>query len=83
MDTPFISGIVFQEFYKMLFLWSEKNPPLEEQLYLFMKRFRTQPSEFFGMDWKLRRKLFFIELELIERENEQHRKNQGNDNLGE
>jgi hypothetical protein len=68
---------VYQEFYKMLFLCSEKNPPIEEQLYLFMKRFHTQPSEFFAMEWNLRRNIFFKELELLEKEYEQHKKAAG------
>lgn len=52
----------------MLFLYSEDLPPIEEQLYLFMKRFRTQPSEFFGMDRELRLSLYKREYDLVKKE---------------
>ena len=49
--------------------FSIKNPPFEEQLYVYMKRFHTQPSEFYKMDRLLRLKLYTRERELIEHEN--------------
>jgi len=61
----------------MLFRFSEENPPIEEQLYLFMKRFRTQPSEFFGLERKLRLSLFHRELRLLKEEYENAKKQEG------
>jgi len=58
----------------MLFQYSEKNPPLEEQLYLFLKRFRTQPSEFFALDKDLRDSLYKREFALIKKEYEDSEK---------
>ena len=65
----------------MLFLWSEENPPIEEQLYLFMKRFRTQPSEFYALERDLRLRLYRRELDLLQKEaakmDELEKKNKG------
>lgn len=58
----------------MLFQYSEKHPPLEEQLYLFLKRFRTQPSEFFALDKDLRDKLYKREFAMLKREFEESEK---------
>ena len=55
----------------MLFQSSEKNPPLMEQLYLFMKRFKTQPSEFYAMEREDRIELFNREVKLLQKEAEQ------------
>lgn len=73
-EYPILTGFVFHELYKMLFLHSEKNPPIDEQLYLFMKRFRTQPSEFFNLERDLRLSLYKRELKLVEHEYEQAKK---------
>lgn len=67
-------GMVYLDFYHLLFPYSELHPPIEEQLYLFMKRFRTQPSEFFGMDYDLRMRIFFRELAIVKKEYEDNQK---------
>lgn len=58
----------------MLFLFSEENPPIEEQLYLFLKRFHTQPSEFYKLDREVRLKLYKREFKLLEAEYEEAQK---------
>jgi hypothetical protein len=58
----------------MLFQYSEKHPPLEEQLYLFLKRFHTQPSEFFKLDKDLRDKLYKREFAMLKKEFEESEK---------
>ena len=68
-NDPFILGFSHHlELHNMLFLHSEARPSLEEQLYLFMKRFRTQPSEFFGLSRDLRLSLYFRELDMVKAE---------------
>lgn len=54
----------------MLFRFSEKNPPIEEQLYLFMKRFRTQPSEFYSLEKDVRLRIYQREWKLVVKEAE-------------
>ena len=80
-ELPIITGFSFQDLKELLFLWSEKNPPIEEQLYLFMKRFRTQPSEFYALDRDLRLRIYNREHELLKKEAEKmeelERKNKG------
>ena len=66
--------MTFGYFYKLLFRFSEKNPPIEEQLYLFMKRFRTQPSEFYSMDKQMRLKIYHREWKAVLKENEEAEK---------
>lgn len=73
--APFI--LELDIIHKLLFQYSEKNLPIEEQLYLFMKRFRTQPSEFFAMDKKLRKKIFDREWRLVQREAKEAERNAG------
>lgn len=65
--------IFFIEKYPEILGWffgyfSMKNPPLEEQLYVFMKRLHTQPSEFFSMERGLRLRIYQRERDLIEYE---------------
>ena len=71
-----IVGFVTRNLYNMLFLASEKNPPLEEQLYLFMKRFRTQPSEFYGMDRTTRLNLYRREYKVVMEEYKKAKENE-------
>lgn len=70
-DDPIINGFLYYGLDSMLFGFSEKNPPVEEQLYLFMKRFNTQPSEFYSLDRKMRLILYKRELSLVEEEYKQ------------
>lgn len=69
-----VSAITFGYLHKLLFHYSEKNPPIEEQLYLYLKRFRTQPSEFFGMDKTMRLNIFHREWKLVQKEAEEAEK---------
>lgn len=55
----------------LLFPPSEKNPPLREQLYLFMKRFKTQPSEFYALEREERMWIYKREYELVKAEAEE------------
>lgn len=64
----------------MLFLFSEENPPIEEQLYLFLKRFHTQPSEFYKMDREIRLKLYKREFKLLEEEYKEAQKAKAQNN---
>jgi hypothetical protein len=77
-EDPIIVGFVHHNLRNILFLPSEKNPPIEEQLYLFMKRFRTQPSEFFSMNRELRLSLYARELRLVKEEYESAKNNSNN-----
>lgn len=62
---------VFLTDYKNLFFqYSYTLPPLEEQIYLYMKRFRQQYSEIMSMPIKLRNKLFLRELAIVKKEAE-------------
>lgn len=57
------------EILEVFFAYLDKyNPPIDEQLYLFMKRFHTQPGEFFSMDRRLRLNLYKREFSLLEEE---------------
>ena len=67
-DYPIVSGLVFHNFNTALFLPTAKKPPIEAHLYLFMKRFHTQPSEFFLLDRSMRLNLYKRELDLLEYE---------------
>lgn len=78
-NDPIILGFCRDETYKLLFMPSESRPPIEEQLYLFMKRFRTQPSEFFNMDRTLRLSIYFREWELVKSEYEKAKKLEDNE----
>jgi hypothetical protein len=71
-NYPFTLAFYFMpELFRLVFFApSEKNPPIEEQLYLFMKRFHTQPSEFFAMERSLRLQLYARELKLLKEEAE-------------
>ena len=68
--VPIVLRLFTEPITDMLFQPSEKNPPLREQLYLFMKRFKTQPSEFYALGREERLDLFNREVELMKRENE-------------
>lgn len=71
-----IYGISQYELWELFFQPSDKHPPIEEQLYLFMKRFHTQPTEFFNLDYKLRMAMYEREMLLIEHENKERAKTQ-------
>lgn len=67
-DEPAVISLSYGIFSELLFHYSESLPPLEEQLYLFMKRFRTPPSEFYAMDREERLKIFHREYNLVKKE---------------
>lgn len=75
--SPFTLEFSFGVLHKLLFQYSEKNPPIEEQLYLFMKRFRTQPSEFYAMNKGVRERLFNREWRLVQKEAKEAERNAG------
>jgi len=67
-NTPIISAFSHDGLDALLFRYSRKTPPLTEQLYVFMKRFRTQPSEFYNLERSVRLELYRVEAKLIEKE---------------
>lgn len=70
-NAPIIIGFVEYQLTNGLFLFSEKNPSIKEQLYLYLKRFHTQPSEFFNMDRDLRLEIYQDEYALAKKEYEE------------
>ena len=67
-----LSGLLYDDLIDiLLFPESEKNPPIREQLYLFMKRFKTQPSEFYALDREDRLWIYEREYDLVKKEAEE------------
>lgn len=70
-ELPYIIGLVNREYGELfMFMPDYDRPPLEEQLYLFMKRFKTQPSEFYKLPTEVRLMLYRREYEVLMKENE-------------
>lgn len=62
-------GLLHHNLIEGLFQASENTPPIIEQLYLFMKRFHTQPTEFYGIPRPTRLQLYRMEAKVVEYEN--------------
>ena len=59
----------FLTYINLFFQFSEENPPLEEQVYVFSKRLKMQPSEMMRLKTAHRIKMFKYEIDLIKKEN--------------
>lgn len=71
---PIVEALRYFDFYEALFQFSEEKPPIIEQLYLYLKRFRTQPSEFYAMDKDDRLEIYHREFKIVKEEYEKMKK---------